>query len=93
MPLGTDSDTVKSAFVVPALPSVTVTSPIAIDGTGSLSVIVPVPIAVVMVALPGFDKVTRYVSFTSSLRSPWIVMGIAASSFPACNVSVPEAAV
>ena len=93
MPLGTDSDTVKFAFVVPALPSVTVTSSIAIDGTGSLSVIVPVPIAVVIVALPGFDSVTRYVSLISSLRSPWTVMGIVCVVAPGANVRVPVAPV
>ena len=43
------------------------------DGVGSLSVIVPVPVAVVMSAVAGgcgFVRLTVNVSFASSSRSP-----------------------
>ena len=83
----------KVAVVVPTSPSVTDTSSIASDGVASLSVIVPVPIAVVIVALPGFDSVTRYVSFASSSRSPWTVTAIVWVVVPGVNVSVPVVAV
>jgi hypothetical protein len=58
-PLGTDSATSKFMFVVPASPSATDTSLMTIDGGASLSVMVPVPIAVAIVTFVGFDSVTR----------------------------------
>ena len=55
--------------------------------------IVPVPIAVAIVAFAGFDRVTRYVSFASSLRSPCTAIGTVCVVTPGANVSVPDAAV
>ena len=74
-PLGAESETAKLAFDVPALPSVSDTSLMTIEGAASLSVIVPVPVGTVMSAVAGgcgFVRLTVNVSFASSSRSPTI---------------------
>ena len=58
-----ESVTVKVALVVPALPSVTVTSSIEIAGGASSSVIVPSTLAVGDRGVAGFDRLTKNVSF------------------------------
>ncbi len=51
--------TVNVALTVPESPSVTVTSSIESDGSGSLSMIVPTPLASAIVALTAFARPTR----------------------------------
>ena len=84
---------VKSAFVVPAFPSVCETSLMTMEGRGSLSVMVPVPMAVAIVAFTGFERVTRYVSLASFSTSPCTAIGTVCVVTPGENVSVPDAAV
>ncbi len=65
--------TAKFALVVPTLPSVCDTSLMTSEGVGSLSLIVPVPVGVVMSAVAagvGLLRLTVNVSFASSSRSP-----------------------
>ena len=64
-PLAADCVTVKTAFVVPVSPSVTVTGLIAKVGAVSSFVIVPGPIAVAIVASVGDESVTVKVSSAS----------------------------
>ena len=79
----------KSSFTVPALPSSTAASEMAMAGGGSSSVIVPTPWASAMVAADGLVRSTVKVSLFSSSASPstptltvWVVC-------PGANVSVP----
>ena len=58
-PLGALRLTVKLAFTVPLLPSVTVTSLIESAGGGSSSVIVPRPCPSSIVALTGPERLTK----------------------------------
>ena len=58
-PLGTFRLTVKFAFTVPVLPSVTVTSLTDRAGGASSSVIVPTPCPSPIVALTGPERLTR----------------------------------
>ena len=85
--------TVKLANTVPTLPSVTVTLLMLSDGNGSLSVIVPRPCPSAIVAFDGFVRLTKYVSFASSSRSPLTGTVICFEVWPGVNVSVPEPAV
>ena len=57
MPLGADNVSVKAATFVPLLPSLSVTSAIAIVGSASSSVIVAEPCASAIVALAGRRQV------------------------------------
>jgi len=57
-PLMADRLTVKVVLTVPALPSVTAALPMLMVGAVSSLVIVPMPVAVVMVALVGAVKLT-----------------------------------
>ena len=61
------------AVVVPALPSVTVTSFTERVGAASSSVIVPRPEPSAIVAFPGLESVTPKVSSISSILSPFTV--------------------
>jgi hypothetical protein len=61
---------VKTAFTVPALPSVTVASSIESDGAPSSSVIVPSPDPSPIVALTALVRLTLNVSSASSSVSP-----------------------
>jgi hypothetical protein len=69
-PLLLERDTVKVMFDVPVLPSVRVTFPMETAGAASLSVMVPVAVAVPRVALVGELRVTVKVSLASSMVSP-----------------------
>ena len=76
-------------FVEPLSPSVTLGESIDSVGASSSSVIVPVPVAVEIVASVALLRVTTMVSLTSSIASPvtdtskvWLVV-------PAAKVSVP----
>ena len=90
-PLAAESETVNVAVVVPALPSVTVTSSIDRVGDASSSVMVPVPEPSAIVALPGLDSPTVKVSFASSVTSPFTVMATVAVVAPAAIVRLPLA--
>ena len=79
------------AVVVPALPSVTVTSSIDRVGGASSSVIVPAPWPSAIVALAGLDRSTENVSLASSSRSPLTATVNVCVVCPAANVSVPLA--
>ncbi len=87
-----ERDTVKTAFVVPELPSLTVTSPIDRAGKSSL-VMVPRPWGSARVApLPPL-RVTVKVSSFSMAVSPVTLTARVLLVSPAAKVSVPEAAV
>ena len=89
-----DSVTTKAAFVVPPVPSVTVTSAIDSDGSGLSSlVMVPTAVARATVAFTGADSVTVKVSLGSSVASVTIGTVTVCVVDPAGNVSVPLAAV
>ena len=64
---------------------------IASIGTGSSSIIVPVPSGVVIPALTAFDSLTMTVSFSSSIMSPVTVtaMVCVVVVVPGVKVSVP----
>ncbi len=86
MPLAADSDTVNVKFSDSAALGESIDS----DGGSSSSVIVPTPVAVPSVALPGPLSVTRTVSFGSSCVSPFTFTVIVWLVSPASKVSVPE---
>jgi uncharacterized membrane protein len=69
-PLAPERVTAKVRLEEPALPSANETSLIEMVGAASLSVMVPVPVAVPRVALVGELKVTVKVSLASSTVSP-----------------------
>jgi hypothetical protein len=83
------SVTVKAAFVVPELPSVTVTSLIESAGSGSSSVIVPTPWLSVMVAFTAPERFRVKVSLSSSIVSPRTGTVMVPVVEPATMVSVP----
>ena len=83
----------KVALTELLLPSVTVTLLMASVGVGSLSVIVPVPDAVAIVAFAGVLRVTVNVSVASSRRSPRTATLIGWVVTPGAKVSVLVAAV
>ena len=68
LPLACDSDTVKLAGVVPALPSVTDASAMAMVGGASSLLIVTMPVPSSIVALPGLDSVTEKVCWPRAPR-------------------------
>src|SRR5581483_9867742 len=83
----------KTAFTVPAFPSVTVALPIVRVGRASSFVIVPVPIPVPeTVALTRFVKLTVKVSFGSTVVSPVTATTICLAVWPGEKVSVPDVA-
>ncbi len=73
---------------MPVSPSATVTSSIEAVGSGSLSVIVPMPVPSEMVALTGLDRRTSKFSSNSSSRSPATDTTTVLESWPGVNVSV-----
>ena len=79
----------KVAATVPELPSVTVTSLTDSAGSASSSVIVPMPCASTIVALPAFVRLTVNVSFGSSRKSPLTMTVTCFVVSPAAKVSVP----
>ncbi len=85
--------TLKTKFVVPALPSASVTSPMFSVGSESSLVTVPVAVPVAMVALVGAERTTVKVSLPSAVVSPVTGTVIVREVVPAVKVSVPEAAV
>ena len=89
LPLADESVTLKTAFVVPVFPSVTVTSLIESVGAPSSSVIVPTPCASEIVALPGLVRLRKNVSLFSSIRSPLTSTVTCFVVWPAVKVSVP----
>ena len=88
-----DRLTVKTASVVPASPSVTVTSLITSVGKPSSSMIVPVPWLSVSAALTGLVRVTTNVSFASCTASPRTGTVMCCVVVPGLKVNVPLAAV
>ena len=87
--LGALSVTVKFAFTVPELPSVTVTSSIERDGSPSSSRIVPMPWPSAIVAFVGPERLTKYVSLLSFSRSPLTRTVTVLVVWPAAKVTVP----
>ena len=85
---GDDRLTVKVALVVPASPSVIVTSFSESAGRSSLD-IVPRPVASTRLALTAPDRVTVKVSLASGTVSPRIGTDTVAEVWPALNVRVP----
>src|SRR5688572_16315314 len=79
-------------FVVPPLPSARVRLPIDSVGPSSLT-IVPVPVAVLMVALPGLDRLTVKVWSGAPVVGPGRATGMVAGVLPAAMVSVPAVGV
>ena len=92
LPLAADRVTVKVAVVVPALPSVTVTSLTDRVGAASSSVIVPRPEPSAIVAFPGLERVMPKVSSISSSTSPFTVTVNVVVVEPAETVLLPLAA-
>ncbi len=84
----------KVASRVPLWPSTTVTS--LIDRLGRIAessfVIVPVAVARAIVAPDAPDRLTRNVSFGSTVVSPFTTTAIVFDVWPAVNVSVPDCA-
>ena len=85
------------AVVVPLFPSATVTSLIASVGTGgggaaSSFTIVPCPCPSAIVAPEGLDRLTKNVSFDSTVVSPLTVTSTNCCVVPAGKVSVPDLA-
>ena len=91
--LAADCVTVKTAVVVPVLPSVTVTLLIDRVSTPSSFTIVPRPWPSRIVALPGLDRFTTNVSSGSTVVSPMTGTVIVPVVAPAAMVSVPLVAV
>jgi hypothetical protein len=89
LPLAFESVTVKTAFVVPVWPSVTATSLIERVGMPSSSVIVPIPCASAIVALPGLVRLRKNVSFASSIVSPLTRTVTVRVVWPAVKVTDP----
>src|SRR5256885_1787172 len=69
-PLTADDVTVNTIGVVPLSPSVAAVHPIDTIGASSSSMIVPVAVAVPMVALVGFERLAVNVSLFSCSVSP-----------------------
>ncbi len=88
-PLTAERLTVKLALLVPLFPSVTLTSLIAIVGTGSSLVIVSCPWLSAIVALVGVLRLITKVSSGSLSASPQTVIGSVWLVCPALKVSVP----
>ena len=61
-----------------------------ITGRSSSSTIVPIPVASPRVALEGAERVTRNVSSSSAMRSPFTVTGNVSLVSPGTKVSVPD---
>ena len=78
-----------SVAVSPASPSTTLGESIERVGALSSSVIVPVPVAVSIVAPSAFESSMATVSSVSSTSSPLTVTSIVFSVSPAAKVSVP----
>jgi hypothetical protein len=89
LPLGVFRLTVKVALIVPASSSFTVTSPTAIVGRGSLSVIVPTPWLSASVAFVGPLRLTKKVSLSSSSRSALTVTATCLVVSPAAKSTAP----
>ncbi len=70
LPLATDRVAVNVNVAVPELPSVRETSLIEMDGGESSFTMVPSPCVSAIVAFVATDRLTKYVSFVSSLGSP-----------------------
>ena len=87
-----ERETVKTAFVVPELPSLTVASLIDRAGKSSL-VTVPTPWASATVAPVAPLRVTVKVSSFSMVESPRMATDRVLLVSPAAKVRVPEAAV
>ena len=81
--------TVNVAFTEPVSGSVTVASLIEIAGCGSLSTIVPSPVGSRIAALTAFDRLSVYVSSSSSSVSPTTGTVTVFVFWPGANVSVP----
>ena len=93
-----ESETANAIFVVPELPSATVTFETETVGgvvAGALSslVMVPVAVAVPRVTLTGLASVTVNVSVGSTAVSPMTAMLTFWVVTPGANVSVPDDAV
>ena len=82
----------KTALVVPVLPSVTVALPIESTGPSSLRM-VPVPWLSLSVALVGEVRLTTKVSLGSTTVSPRTGTAMVRVIWPGAKVSVPETAV
>ncbi len=88
--LGAERATPKTALVVPALPSATVTLPIDSTGRASLSLMVAIPWASAIVAFTGDERFAEKVSFGSCAVSPFTATESVRERDPAGMVSVPE---
>ena len=90
-----DKETVKARSFAPLLPSLTVASATARVGSGAVSSLVMVPIAVpsAMVAPLGDDSVRVSVSLASTAVSPDTCTLTTFEVSPAAKVTVPVAAV
>jgi hypothetical protein len=81
---------VKLAGVVPASPSVTVTSLTITDGAGSSSRMVPTAWPSAITAPEAPDRLTRNVSFGSSRASPFTATVTGCVVLPGGNVATPD---
>ncbi len=84
--------TLKLAVTVPVSPSVTVTSPIATEGSESSSVIVPSPCASSIDAFKALDRLRKKFSSFSSSASPLTSTVTVFVVSPAAKLSVPAVA-
>ena len=81
------------AFVVPLLPSTIEMSAMLSVGSGESSLeIVTTPWPSLIVAPTGDERLTRNISFSSTVVSPLIVIVMVFADWPGLNVTVPEAA-